>query len=95
MHDRPITLTPLAIDGYGRLEPYLQEEVRELVAAIAEHPAGELTREQVIPGAYVCRSRSRLDPRIEIVLVVSGLDDDPPVLKLIQISTVMHDEPQR
>ena len=86
-----ISVGPRARESLRGLDPWLQLELIERVATLAEAPAEYLARASVheFPGAYVYRFHSTAVDGLLFTLLFAGFDDDPKRLVLFGIGTTM------
>ncbi len=82
-----VSVTPEAAADYKSLDASLQEEIREVVAEIAEFPVSFLARTE-IPGIYRFQRESQVSLGFFIRLLFRGWDDDPQVLVLVAIQLI-------
>ena len=91
---RKIRVTTNARETYAALEAMQQEEVREYAARIADEPATWLRRSG-LPGEpmeiWACDFASTVDPGLRIILLIDGLELDPPNLVLVDILRFSND----
>jgi hypothetical protein len=87
-----IRVTPAARSVYALLEPALQEELRERMAAVVDDPVNSLRRTNPFnepAGMWAHEYESRIVDGLQVILFIAGLDDDPPQLVLTRIAHFM------
>lgn len=84
-----------AVLRYRFLDPSLQAELREHVAAVAESPRALLTRSTTgqHSGLYTYAYHSALVVGLVMTMYFDGFDDDPPRLDLIGIAERTEEPP--